>query len=205
MAGFCREEMQKSVSEMLDKALKDGILDEACKAPPNILPFPLPSCPTLSCNVLKRQVSDLLEDGVASGTFGVQQAERLRDLIMTYNKAHDRMADGPELLMPHLSDVQAEKLVSGFHGEINDPEAIMRDMLENALESGILEQSLKEAQFHGQPEEASGVELFNFAPSERLVDQPNNSKSSKMDLEVPMSPADHEKYLQAQEKISDMA
>eukprot|EP00746_Dinoflagellata_sp_MGD_P149489 gnl/MRDRNA2_/MRDRNA2_81509_c0_seq3.p1 gnl/MRDRNA2_/MRDRNA2_81509_c0~~gnl/MRDRNA2_/MRDRNA2_81509_c0_seq3.p1 ORF type:complete len:243 (-),score=65.99 gnl/MRDRNA2_/MRDRNA2_81509_c0_seq3:335-1063(-) len=212
-SALSKEEMQKRVGEMLDEALKNGILEEALQTPANILPLSLPSCPHLSCERLKRQIQELLEDGVVSGVFGLQQAERLRDLISTYNKAMDGMAEVGELMLPHLSDVQAKKFVSGHHGEIEntkDAETLMRKLLEDALASGLLEQALKEG-VPNQPEDTSGTEQFNFAPAERLADQPSISDSSKLDSEdskskmPPPSPSDYEKKLQAAERSSDVA
>lgn len=210
------QEMQKRVGLMLDEALQNGILEEALRTEVNILPLPLPSCPDMSCNILKKQIKDLLEDGVASGTFGLQQAQKLRDLMRTYNKALDLKSGGADLLLQHISSVQAETLISGFEGKIKnteDPETIMRNILNEALDSGILEKALKEAVLEDSPQEPSfnsaeqfkaSAEHFNFAPSDRLVDQPITSKS-KLEEESKQSDADDEIKLQAAERVSDTA
>jgi hypothetical protein len=204
-----QDDMNARVSEMLDQALANGILEQATATEANIK-LPLPSCPARSVDILKVQVTQLLEGAVAKGGLNLEDAETLKDLILSHNYAASKKNEGANLLIPHLSDSQAKTLEA--QSETKEAENMMRRMLVMGLESGELEKALTEdaqAQKQQQPASSevpsgnelakSANEMFNFAPSERVA-------SSKLDSEqAPQAGSDEEKALQELERQADLA
>merc|ERR1712167_384030 len=81
-----------------------------------------------------------------------------------------------------MSELESESNGSGEDAETHESaHDQMRNILEDALESGVLEKAVMESHDEkallDHPEVTSGNEVFNFAPSERLADQPGTSKS----------------------------
>jgi hypothetical protein len=202
-----QDDMSARAKEMLDQALANGTLEKATATAANIQ-MPLPSCPAMSADILKVQAVQLLEAAAAKGGLDVQDAERLRDLIVSRNYAISKRSEGLNLLMPHVSDSPAKTLSDG-QSETEEAQKMARNMLVTAFESGELEKAMAEeaaAQKQQQPapsEVSSGNEradeMFNFAPSERVA-------SSKLDGEqTPQAGSDEEKALQELERQADLA
>lgn len=89
---------EASVAKVLEEALINGTFEKALSVPVRDLQLPLPSCPGMSRDVIKREIKSLLEDAVASGGLSLDQARQLRDKVTLYNRVQSLLS-GEDLVI----------------------------------------------------------------------------------------------------------
>lgn len=85
-----QEEVKANVGRLLEDSLNNGTLEKVLTIPATIN-IPLPSCPNMSGKCLKEKVKMLLEDGLASGTLRLDQAQELCDVVASYNHLQSQL------------------------------------------------------------------------------------------------------------------